>query len=177
MLLWGFAAAAQTSQSAGTSPPSTMEMTMVGPSLKASDGNIYVNADCEIFPGLTLPLAGRKPQGVWIPEVCHVENVEQSERREEKTAGDEVERANIEIREQEYVLQNISMKPVVFKVLEQLPEGWGVDSDPKPVKIDGPVAIFEAHAGPWETVRLHVGIRHTKELKPKALPAEGWGGR
>lgn len=165
------------SESPAAPPASTMQMTIVGTSLKASDGKIYVNQNCEIFPGLTLPLKGHKAEGELIPEVCHVENVEQSERRQEKPAGDELERANVEIREQEYVLQNISVKPAVFEVLEQVPEGWSVDSDPRPQKMDGPVAIFEVHAGPWETVRLHVGLRHAKELKAKALPPGVGGGR
>ena len=163
MLLWVVAAMAQEGGSSAAPPPPTMQMTIVGTSLKASDGKIYVNANCEIFPGLTLPLKRHKPEGERIPEVCHVENVEQSERREEKPAGSELERGQVEIHEQEYVLQNISVKPVVFEVLEEVPEGWSVDSDPKPVKMDGPVAIFEVHAGPWETVRLHVGLRHTKK--------------
>jgi hypothetical protein len=173
MLLWVVAAMAQEGGPPAAPPPSTMQMTMVGTSLKASDGKIYVNQSCEIFAGLVLPLTTKKPKGEWIPEVCHVENAEQSERHEERAAGG----ADVEVREQEYVLQNISLKPAVFAVLEQVPEGWSVDSDPRPVSTDGPVAIFEVHAGPWETVRLRVGLRHTKELKPKALPPKGADGR
>jgi hypothetical protein len=134
-----------------------MEMTIVGMSLKASDGKIYVNQNCEVFPGLQLPVS-RRTKGESMPEVCHLENVEESERRDEK-AGE----PKVKVREQEYVLQNIGEKAEVFEVLEQVPEGWSVDSDPKPLKIEGAVAIFEVHAGPWETVRLHVGLRHTKK--------------
>jgi hypothetical protein len=177
MLLWMVAAMGQDRGSTAAAAPSTMQMTIVGTSLKASDGKIYVNQACEIFPGLTLPLTTHKPKGEWIPEVCHLENVENSERHDEKAAGGELERANVEVREQEYVLQNVSLKPAVFAVLEQVPEGWSVDSDPKPGSMDGPVAIFEVHAGPWETVRLHVGLRHERELKPKVLPPKGADGR
>jgi len=163
ILLWAAAAMAQEGGTPGGPAPSTMQMTIVGTSLKATDGNIYVNEGCEIFPGLTFPFGRHKPQGELIPEVCHLENVEQSERREENGACTGVKGEEVEIREQEYVLQNISVKPVVFEVVEQVPEGWSVDSDPKPVKVDGSIAIFEVHASPWEEVRLHVGIRHSKK--------------
>lgn len=154
------------------SPPPAMEMTIVGTSLKGSDGKIYVNQNCEVFPGLTFPITGRKlPAGQWNADLCHLESVLQSDHRDEKVVGNELRRSNIEVREQEYVLQNITLEPQVFAVLEQVPQGWAVDSDPKPARMEGEVAIFEVHAGAGETVRLHVGERRTKELKPKALPA------
>lgn len=175
ILSWTVAAMAQEGGSPAVPPPSTMQMTIVGTSLAASDGRIYVNQNCDIFPGLTFPIPHHKAESVRNLDVCHLENVEQSERREEKVAGSELERTNLGIREQEYVLQNIGVKPALFDVLEVVPEGWSVDSDPPPSRMDGPVAIFEVHAGPWEAVRLHVGMRRTKELKPKALPGAGSG--
>lgn len=176
IVLWMVATGAQQGASAGP-PPSTMEMTIVGTSLRASDGKIYVNDVCEIFPGLTLPLTDHKPKGEWNPDVCHIENAEHSERTEEKAAGGELERATVEIREQEYVLQNLDVKPALFELVARVPEGWSIDSDPRPARMTGQLAIFEIHAGPWEMVRLHVGIRHTKDLKPKALPSREPGGR
>jgi len=158
-----FLAAAAMAQKAASPLPSTMQMTIVGTSLKASDGKIYVNQNCEVFPGLTFPIPHHKVEGESDPDVCHIENVRHSQRHEETRAGSEPEREDVEIRELEYVLQNISVKPVVFAVLERVPVGWSLDSDPKPVEVDGPVAIFEVHAGPWEQVRLHVGIRHSRK--------------
>lgn len=159
-------------------PASTMEMTIVGTSLKGTDGKIWVNQSCEIFPGLQFPMTGKKiPQGELDSAVCHLESVLQSGHREEEAVGSELERRNVEVREREYVLGNITLKPVVFAILEDIPEGWRVDSDPQPARtIPGKgvdLAIFEVHAEPGETVRLHVGMRHSKELKPKALPATG----
>ena len=162
MLLWVVAAMAQESGSPGAAPPSTMQMTMVGTSLKASDGKIYVNANCEIFPGLTLPLNSHKPKGEWIPEVCHVENVEQSEQREEKPVGSELERVQVEIREQEYVLQNIGVKPEVFEVLEEVPEGWSVDSDPEPEKMDGRWRFSKCTRVRGRRCGCMWGLRHTR---------------
>src|ERR1700729_1186306 len=40
--------------------PSTMEMTITAESPAASDGQIYVNEDCGIYPGLPIPLTLRK---------------------------------------------------------------------------------------------------------------------
>lgn len=171
-LLGNGAAMAQTSGAADVETPSTMQMTIVGTSLQGADGRIYVNQNCEIFPGLVFPLSGRKlPESRWIADVCHLESVLDSEHREEKPAGNELERSDVEVREQEYVLQNITMKPQVFAVLEQVPRGWKVDSDPQPATMAGDIAVFDVHLDPGETVRLHVGLRHTKELKAKALPA------
>lgn len=151
---------------------SAMQMTIVGTSLRGADGKIYVNQNCEIFPGLVFPLSGRKvPESRWISDVCHLESVLDSEHREEKPAGNELERSDVEVREQEYVLQNITMKPQVFAVLEQVPRGWKVDSNPQPTTMAGDIAVFDVHVDPGETVRLHVGLRRTKELKAKALPA------
>ena len=67
------------------------------------------------------------------------------------------------------MLQNITMKPAIFAVLVEVPKGWSVDSDPQPTEIEGDVAIFRVHAEVGETVRLHVGVRRTKDLKPKPL--------
>jgi hypothetical protein len=171
-LLASSAARAQASGAPAVEVASTMQMTIVGTSLQGADGTVYVNQNCEIFPGLVFPLSGRKlPESRWISDVCHLESVLDSEHREEKPAGNELERSDVEVREQEYVLQNITMKPQVFAVLEQVPRGWKVDSDPQPTTMAGDIAVFDVHAEPGETVRLHVGLRHTKELKAKALPA------
>ncbi len=163
MLVWMVAAMAQQGGSGAAPPPSTMQMTMVGKSLNATDGKIYVNENCEIFPGLKVPMTDHKPKGEFIPEVCRLENVREFDRKDEKAVKSEEKGEDVEIREQEYVLQNISVKPAVFEVLEMVPEGWSVDSEPKPVEMDGPVAIFEAKVSPWDEVRLHVQLRHVKK--------------
>ncbi len=174
-ILPGAASMAQASGAPSAEAPlSAMEMTIVGTSLKGADGKIYVNENCEIFPGLTLPITSRKlPQRQQDMDVCHLEPVLRSDHPEETLVGSVLVRSNVEVREREYVLQNTTMQPQIFAVLQQVPPGWKVDSDPQPVRIEGEVAIFEAHAEPGETVRLHVGERRTKELKPKGLPATG----
>jgi hypothetical protein len=155
-------------------PPSTMEMTITAESPAASDGQIYVDEDCGFYPGLTIPITFRKrPPARFDSAICHLEGFHSSEHREEIPLGTELERRNVRVNEQEFVLQNITMKPAIFAVLVEVPKGWSVDSDPQPTEIEGDVAIFRVHAEVGETVRLHVGIRRTKDLKPKPLGAGG----
>ena len=152
-------------------PPPTTELTILGKPLRATDGKIYINADCEIFPGLVFPATDKKkPQGEFNADICHLEKVLNSEHHEEKPVGGELKSADVEVRERDYVLQNITLQPQIFAILDKIPEGWEVSSDPKPVDMAGDLAIFEVHAGPGAIVRLHVGIRHTKDVKDKALP-------
>ena len=43
-------------------------------------------------------------------------------------------RNNVTVREQEYLLQNVTSEPVTFVVEHVLPDDWKVDSDPQPSK-------------------------------------------
>jgi hypothetical protein len=169
-LIWiamtGMGGGAYPAAQATSPPPSTMEMNIVAARLTGADGKIYVNEDCEVFPGFTLSSAGKKkPKGEWAPGICHLESVNDSQHREETSLSGKAGHNEVEVHEQEYVLQNITLKPQIFAVLQQVPQGWSVDSDPQPVKMDGDVAIFEVHADAGETVRLHVGMRHTRGRK------------
>lgn len=153
-------------------PPSTMQLTIAAMPLAATDGKIYVNQNCDIFPGLVIPFTQtKKPTQLWDSNVCHLENVLSSEHNEERQIGTELLRSKVEVHEQEYVLQNPTGKRVVFAVLVAVPKGWTVDSDPQPVRTEGDAAVFEVRAAPGEQLRLHVGMRHTKALTPKALAA------
>jgi hypothetical protein len=172
ILVWAGLAQPRNAGSQDATPPPTMEMTIVGTPLRATDGKIYVNELCQIFPGLVLSVDLKKrPEGEWNSDICRLEKVLDSEHQEEKPAGDRLQRSEVEVREEGYVLQNITLQPQVFAVLQMVPAGWVVTSEPKPAKVEGEVAIFEVHAGPGQTVRLHVEEQHTKGLKEKALPA------
>jgi hypothetical protein len=141
-------------------PPSTMEMTITAESPTASDGQIYVNEDCGIYPGLVVPITLRKRPSAWFdPAICHVESVHSSEHREEKAVGTELTRSDVEVNEQEFVLQNVTMKPAIFAVVVELPKGWKVDSDPQPTEMQGDLAIFRVHAEVGETYSSRVGGR------------------
>lgn len=152
-------------------PPSAMEMTITSVPPVGASGKVYVNQNCGLLADLSpAPNGKEKAEIGYDPAICHVEGAANSQHQEEKTLGDELARSHVDIREQEFVLQNITMKPVVFYVLVLVPKGWVVDSDPQPKEMRDDVAVFEAHAAEGEIVHLHVGIRHTRELKPKALP-------
>jgi len=151
------------------SPPSAMQMTITSVPPTGANGRIYVNENCGILPDLTLLLTAKQKKEVQFdPVVCHVEGVVNSQHEEEEAVGDALERVRVEVREQEFELANITLKPVVFYVLVAVPKGWAVDSDPPPKETKGDVAIFEAHAAAGEFVRLHVGMRHSKDLKPRS---------
>ena len=144
-----------------------MEMTITSVPPVGADGKIYVNENCAILPDLSTIRNKKEEKNVkYDPVVCHVEGAANSQHQEEQAFGTVLERVRVEVREQEFVLQNITMKPVVFFVLVPVPKGWVVDSDPQPKEIRDNVAVFEAHAAGGEIVRLHVGVRHTKDLKP-----------
>lgn len=148
-------------------PPSAMEMTIASVPPVGANGKIYVNENCGILPDLSVVLNAKEKKDVhYDPVVCHVEDAANSQHQEEQAFGTVFERVRVEVREQEFVLGNITLKPVVFFVLVPVPKGWVVDSDPQPKEMWDDVAVFEAHAAGGELVRLHVGIRHTKDLKP-----------
>jgi len=168
--------------SAAPAPPSTTKMTIAGiPWIAASGGDamapgglIYVDQDCGLLPGPTVAATGKKKPSVYLdPAICHVEGNSRSQHREERPGAGELERSDVEVREKEYVLLNITMKRVAFVVMQPVAPGWVVDSDPQPNEVKDGTAYFRVYANPGETVRLHVGERHTKELKPKPIPPGG----
>jgi hypothetical protein len=73
-------------------------------------------------------------------------------------------RNNVTVKEQEYLLQNVTSEPVTFVVEHVLPDDWTVDSDPQPVKIVDNKAFFRVHAEPGQIVRMHVGEHHADPI-------------
>jgi hypothetical protein len=130
---------------------------------------IHVDQDCRILPDAAHPLPRQKAKPFHDPILCSLEGVKDSEHMEERIDGNELRRFRIQVSEQTFVLQNITTDHIVFVVNHAVPSGWTVDSDPQPNRYDNGDAVFPVHAQPGEIVRLHVGIRHTKELKPKLI--------
>lgn len=146
-------------------PPSRMQLSIIPTSLRASDGKIYVNENCEIFPNLTFPLLKTKlPLGVWNDDICRLRVIPPAPAPQSGSAG-EPERSHGDLRDEEYILQNITWQPQIFAVLKVIPEGWQLDGEPKPAEIEADVAVFEIHAGPGQTVRLRVRMRYAKDGK------------
>jgi hypothetical protein len=148
---------------------------------------IYVNQDCLILQdqvdgvtGVSVPGATAAPigqagvyaqSGVQVAAgaqtdlaVCHLESKLTSNHVKGEVVNGAVQRSVVVVKEQEYLLQNEFQTPVVFVVEHPVPEGWTVDSDPQPTKMEGKMALFRVTAQPEQIVRLHVGEQHTIPL-------------
>jgi len=131
---------------------------------------IRVDDACHLLPAPDSLKDGKKhPHLRKDPVICHLEGVLNSEHMEETLLGNELRRNKVQVYEQTYVLQNITTLPVSFMAEHYVPDGWVVDSDPKPTEIEKSIAVFKVYAQPGEIVRLHVGIRKTTPLKSKTL--------
>ena len=127
--------------------------TVPGAALK----EIHVDQKCQILEGHGGSLR-------MDPVICHLESVHFSSHVEE-TVKDGVTRSSlVTISEQEYLLQNVTVEPVIFVVEQLVPKGWEVNSDPQPTEIIGSTALFRVNAEPGQIVRLHVGERHANPV-------------
>jgi hypothetical protein len=132
---------------------------------------IHVNQDCLILQdqvdGVTgMTVAGATPVagGETDAAVCHLESQLSSNHVKGEVVNGAVQRSVVVVKEQEYLLQDEYQTPVVFVVEQAVPDGWKVDSDPQPTKMEGKVALFRETAQPGQIVRLHVGEEHTIPL-------------
>jgi len=166
-----FAMFAAMPQAPGASPqtpsvPQATQMTIANVPLLASDGAIHVDQRCALLPD---PASTGKKKARWDPVICHLETINHSSHREEVLMDNQLDRRNVDIGEQEYVLQNVTLKPIAFVVEQPVAKGWMVDSDPQPSEMQGTTAIFRVYAQPGEIVRLHVGVRRTRALLSKPM--------
>jgi len=100
-----------------------------------------------------------KPRAHYDRIVCHIEGPHRSYRWERITNSGISKRTYVAVVEREYLLQDVTDKPVTFVVDQHLPKGWRVDSEPQPSEITSTTATFRVLAHPTQTVRLHVGVR------------------
>jgi hypothetical protein len=133
---------------------------------------IHVDQDCRILPDAAYTRPGKKPKPYTDENICHLENVNSVERVEEKVAGHQLLRNRVEIQEQEFVLWNPSDEPATFVVEQAVPKDWVIDSDPRPKQVLGQTAYFPVQVQAGETVRLHVGLRHTSPLRARNIAAQ-----
>jgi len=66
-----------------------------------------------------------------------------------------------EVAETEYLVHNAASEARTVIVEAPRRQGWELDSDPKPEETTPAVYRFRVETKPGETVRLHVGQRHT----------------
>ena len=130
---------------------------------------IHVDERCRILPGSEgIPLS-KKTRPYIDSAICDLENQDESAHWEEKISGNELERWFVRVKEQTFVLRDISDEPMMFIVQFNVPHGWLVDSDPQPWQMMGQTAYFRVFVKPGETVRLHVGVRRIWAQKPKPI--------
>lgn len=70
-----------------------------------------------------------------------------------------------EVREAEYLVHNSASETRTVIVEVPRLQGWDLDSDPKPEETTKDLYRFHVEAKAGETVRLHVGQRHTMSTK------------
>jgi hypothetical protein len=130
---------------------------------------IHVDERCRILPGSEgIPL-NKKTHPYNDSAICALENQDESTHWEEKITGSELQRWFVRVKEQTFVLRDITDEPMMFVVHFNVPQGWFVDSDPQPWQMVGRTAYFHPYVKPGETVRLHVGVRRMWPQKPRPI--------
>lgn len=76
-----------------------------------------------------------------------------------------------EVRETEYLVHNAAAESRTVIVEAQRLQGWELDSEPKPEETTEGLYRFHVEVKPGETVRLHVGQRHTISTRYALLTA------
>jgi hypothetical protein len=126
---------------------------------------IHVDRKCKILQEESDALSGLTEAELEDDHaVCHLESVLTSHHVEETLRDGVMLRNNVTVREQEYLLQNVTSEPVTFVVEHALPDDWQVDSDPEPVNIVDNKAFFRVIAAPGQIVRMHVGEHHAEPV-------------
>jgi hypothetical protein len=126
---------------------------------------IHVDRKCKILLDESDALAGLTEADLRNDHaICHLESVLTSHHVEEALRDGAMLRNNVTVKEQEYLLQNITSEPVTFVVEHVLPDDWNVDSDPQPVKTVDNKAFFRVNADPGQIVRMHVGEHHADPI-------------
>ena len=69
--------------------------------------------------------------------------------------------SSIEVREVEYLVHNAAPEARVVVVEQPALQGWTLDSEVKPAEATATAYRFRVSTQPLETVRLHIGQRHT----------------
>lgn len=126
---------------------------------------IHVDQTCNILPDESDALSDLTEADLRNDHaICHLESVHISHHVGETLRDGVMQRNKVTVREQEYLLQNVTSAPVTFVVEHDLPDDWKIDSDPQPVKIVDNKAFFRVNADPGQIVRLHVGEQHADPI-------------
>ena len=103
--------------------------------------------------------------------ICDVGRYQISSRSETDVDGAKRHHRTVFIREHTFTLHNPTSDPATFVVVQLVPKGWAVDSDPAPDEITNGNAVFLISAQARQTVSLHVGERNPPiQSPPPATP-------
>lgn len=130
---------------------------------------IHIDQECRVLPDPALRVPGKKVHGKHYANLCHLEGVHDPDHATVEIRDEHKDKEWAQVREQEYVLLNVTTAPVVYVIEHEVPHDWRVDSDPQPESFDGTTAIFRVPAKPGQEVRLHVSMR--QEAKPRGKKA------
>ena len=115
-----------------------------------------------IHPGERRLLSYAADQAV----VVSVDHRNDSQRVTSITASRGVLRATTrEVAEVEYLVHNAAPEPRLVIVEQPRRAGWTLDSEPAPAETTPTAYRFRVSTAPRETVRLHIGERHTLEQR------------
>jgi hypothetical protein len=112
------------------------------PASQVSTNEIHIDKYCRVITQANQANPTPKPHYHYNRVVCHLESVHYSHHWEQATQNGKVKRIYVAINEREYLLQDVTDKPVTFVVDQTLPKGWRVDSDPQPSEVTGSIATF-----------------------------------
>ncbi len=150
-------------------PPPTNRVPYDGADALNGPKPIHIDENCRILPSSESNPLKKKTHPYNDSAICSLESMFESKHWEEKVAGNELQRWFVRVKEQTFVLQDISDDPVMYLVQYDVPQNWFVDSDPQPWQIVGQTAYFRVYVKPGETVRLHVGVRRMWPQKPRPI--------
>ncbi len=123
---------------------------------------VHIDHDCRVLTQGKSTAANPNPNPHYRYNnvVCHFESKLHSGHTEQIVKNGVPKYVYVSIIEREYLLQNVTGKPVTFVIDQNLPKGWRIDSDPQPTEVTASTATFRVLAQPGQTVRLHVGMRN-----------------
>lgn len=119
----------------------------------------HVDGHCRLYETVSTP-KGPKVHRYKDRGICSVDSVHETTRTETDMDLAQRKRNHVVIREHTFTFHNPTSEPAAFVLEQALPNGWEIDSDPQPNKIESGTATYIISVGPKQTVNLHVGERN-----------------
>lgn len=121
---------------------------------------IHMDQRCHALSANGLAVTGT-PAMLSAKSFCRLESVKTTQHPETEIIDSSPHHVLATVKEQDYLLQNITNETIAFVIEHKVPRGWKVDSEPQPLSVTNSTAMFRAIVQPGQTVRLHVGMKTT----------------